>query len=317
MSDMTAHDRVTQHRLRVGTAIALALVLAWLLAGCSSSDAEDGGWSTSRGGDAAFDGGEAAMAEEDRAASDEAGAFAAPDSDRSVIVTGALYITVEDPIAAAEEATRLVRGAGGRIDSRSETAPDEYYGGSAWLTLRIPSDALDRVVDDLRELGEVNEYSTSSFDVTREVTDLDAQISTLRASTQRIEALLDQAEDIEDIISLENELDRRQAELESLEARQRGLDDQVSMSTIDLSLTTEPVVIIDDDPRSFWDGLASGWESLVAFASGVLVATGVVLPWIAALGLIAIAVLVVIRARRRRKRDAVAVPEPQVTSADG
>ncbi|WP_297084043.1 DUF4349 domain-containing protein [uncultured Demequina sp.] len=310
---MTALDRVARHRLRLGAAIALALVLAWLLAGCSSSD--DAGWSTSGGGDAAFEDSAEAMDVEDRAAAEESGEIAAPQADRSVIVTGALYITVEDPIDAAERATRVVRDAGGRVDSRSETAPDEYYGGSAWLTLRIPADALDRVVDDLRDLGDVNEYSTSSYDVTREVTDLDAQISTLRASTQRIEALLDQAEDIDDIIALESELDRRQAELESLEARQRGLDDQVSMSTIELSLTTEPVVIVDDSPRSFWSGLVSGWDALVGFLSGALVVAGVLLPWIALAGLIAIGALLVVRARRSRKRAASDVPEP-VASED-
>src|SRR5690606_34390800 len=103
-------------------------------------------------------------------------------------------------------------------------------------------------------------------------TDLEAQISTLRASTARIESLLTEAQDISDIIKLETELANRQGTLEGLEARQRGLDDQVSMSTIDLSLTTEPVVIVEEEaPSSFLDGLASGWNGLVTFLSGALV----------------------------------------------
>ncbi|MEX0913809.1 MAG: DUF4349 domain-containing protein, partial [Demequina sp.] len=223
-------------------------------------------------------------------------------ADRSVIVTGDLYMTVEDPIAASDTAAGIVQNAGGRIDARRETAPDEYNGGSAWLTLRIPADRLDAVVNELRELGTVDEFSTSSYDVTTEVTDLEAQISTLRASTERIEALLAQAEDIEDIITLENELDRRQAKLESLEARQRGLDDQVSMSTIQLSLTTEPVVEIDDTPETFLDGLESGWNAMVAFGSGALVVIGVLLPWFTLFALMAAAIIVAVRVRQSRTR---------------
>jgi hypothetical protein len=90
------------------------------------------------------------------------------------------------------------------------------------------------------------------------------------------------------------------------------------MSTIDLSLTTEPVVIVGNDgPQNFWGGLVSGWNALVAFLSGVLVVVGVLLPWIALMALIALAVVVGLRRRksriaRRAAASAVipAVPEP-------
>lgn len=255
-----------------------AFALAMLLTGCSSS-ASDGSVEDAGGA-------EAPAAVEDESA---------PDLDRSVIITGSLYMTVDDPIAAADRASAIVQGAGGRIDARSETAADESYGGEAALTLRIPSAQLDQVVDDLRELGTVDEFSTDTTDVTVEVTDLEASISTLRASTQRIESLLAEAEDIADIIALEGELDSRRSELESLEAQQRGLDDQVSMSTILLSLTTEPVVIVDDSPDSFWDGLTAGWSSLVAFGSGAVVIVGVLLPWLALIALVTIAVVYGVR----------------------
>ena len=279
----------------IGTIVAVAI--AAVLAGCSAADAgsaEPGGEAAPPGNDAAYgDGGVPAAPEDTRSST----------ADRSVIITGAMYMTVEDPIAAADQAVGIVQNAGGRIDARSETAPDERYGGSASLTLRIPSNKLDAVVDDLREMGTVDKFSTDSYDVTTEVTDLEAKISTLRASTARIEALLLEAADLSDIIMLENELEGRQAELEGLVARQRGLDDQVSMSTINLSLTTEPVVIVedtDDSPKTFGDGLASGWNTLVAFLSDVLVVVGVLLPWIALLAVIALPLVLAARARKSR-----------------
>ena len=298
MSVMSTRADAAPRAARWGAVASVILALAWMLTGCTSSGSDSSEDMSDSGGmpEMAYD--EEAMAEDgvDSAATDDAS-----DDGRSVIVTGAMYMTVEDPIAAADRATGIVTAAGGRIDARSERAPGEYDGGAAQLTLRIPATALDAVVDDLRELGTVDEFSTDSADVTREVTDLEAQISTLRASTARIERLLADADDISDIIKLESELDRRQAELESLEARQRGLDDQVSMSTIYLSLTTEPVVIVDDAPRTFLGGLESGWNALTAFLSAALVIAGVLLPWVAVAALIGAAVLVVVRAARSRK----------------
>ncbi|WP_159450161.1 DUF4349 domain-containing protein [Demequina sp. NBRC 110056] len=313
---MTTRTAATDSARRWARTAAVAAAAAVILAGCSASDYEAVDYS---GADAALasedSGGGEALAE---AYAAEDGDAAPAEADRSVIVTGSMYMTVEDPIAAAEEATSIVRSAGGRIDARSETAPEEGDGGAAWMTLRIPSDDLEDVVDDLRGLGTVDEFTTESYDVTTQVTDLESQISTLRASTERIQMLLVEAEDIGDIIALENELDGRQAELESLEARQRGLDDQVSMSTLDLSLTTEPVVIVDDDPKSFWDGLVAGWEGLTAFVAGTLVVVGVLLPWLALMTVIALVVLVVVRALRARKaRRAAPAAQPVGATASG
>lgn len=301
--------------------VAVVVALLWALAGCSSSADDMSAVEESAVG--GMDGGAAYSEAEDVGTEDTGGeaSGAEPAADRALIVTGAMYMTVEDPIVAADRAAGIVQRAGGRVDARSETAATEYDGGSAWLTLRIPASELDGAVEDLRELGTVDEYSTESADVTREVTDLEAQISTLEASTARIEGLLAEAEKIADIITLENELDGRQAELEALTARQRGLDDQVSMSTIDLSLTTEPIVAVEtsDDPDSFWDGLTTGWDGLVAFLSGVLVVVGVLLPWAAVAGVVAVLVWLAVRAlRRNRAPEAAPAPaQPATASADG
>ncbi|WP_062070196.1 DUF4349 domain-containing protein [Demequina sediminicola] len=291
-------------RLRAGVLGAVLILAALLMTGCSASS-EDSSSAYSGQDDALVDR-EALTTEESMADASGGGDIGIEQTesvvdDRSVIVTGSMFMTVDDPVAVADDAAAIVTDAGGRIDGRSETAPTDYDGGSAWMTLRIPSDQLDAVVDDLRALGSVDEFNTHTLDVTREVTDLDAEISTLTASTDRIEALLDQAEDIEDIIALESELDSRRSELESLEARQRGLSDQVSMSTVDLSLTTEPAVLVDDSPSTFLGGIETGWNALTGFASAALVSLGVLLPWLAVLGIVAAAVIVLVR-RRRVKR---------------
>jgi len=84
------------------------------------------------------------------------------------------------------------------------------------------------------------------------------------------------------------------------------------MSAIDLSLTTEPVVLIEDDsPRTFWTGLESGWDGLVTFVTGALVVLGVLLPWLAAAAVVGGVVLVAVRAARSRNaQEAPKAPVP-------
>ncbi len=307
-----------RRRARGAGVIAGLAVLAGVLAGCSAS-ADSAMESVAGGADMGGEADSAAVAEE--AYDGDTSTSTTVAEDRSVIVTGSIYMTVDEPIAAADQVVMVVQAAGGRIDGRSETAPDEDYGGSATLTLRIPADQLDSVVERLRELGTIDELSTQSSDVTATVTDLESRISTLRASTARIEGLLADAVDISDIITLEDELASRQAELESLEAQQRGLEDQVSLSTIYLSLTTAPVVVVvdDDSPETFWDGLVAGWDALIAFVSVILVVLGVLLPWLAVAGLFGLLLWVVIRrtiARKPRETRAdVAEAMPMSTTA--
>lgn len=219
--------------------------------------------------------------------------------ERSVITTGYLYLTVEAPLEAAAEAARIADRAGGRVDGRTEYAPEERGYASAELILRLPSATLTATLDELRALGEVEELSLQSSDVTREVQDIDARISALSSSVTRLLALQDAAATVEDLIDLETAISDRQGQLESLEAQQRYLADQVDLSTIRLTLGSDATAPADE-PDTFLTGLIAGWESLVAVGSGLLILTGVLLPWLAVLGVLALVVVLIVRGAMRR-----------------
>lgn len=231
-------------------------------------------------------------------------------TDRQVITTGWVTITVDEPVDAAAEATRIVESAGGRIDARSEYAPGDGDRGSATLTLRVPAATLTATLDKLRELGDVQEISLNSSDVTMQSADLSARIGALQASVDRLIALLPTATDTTALVALETALSERQAELDSLKAQQRYLDDQVSMSTISLSLVSVADAPVEE-PDTFLSGIITGWNAFVAFFAGLLVALGVLLPWLAFAGLIALLIILLVR-RARRKAATTTVATPKV-----
>lgn len=226
------------------------------------------------------------------------GAMDADTAARDVIVTGSALITVDSPAEAADETARIVESAGGHVDARTETAPRNGFAGRADLTVRIPADRLDTTLEEIAEIGRVEERNTQSVDVTQVTEDLDARITALQASVDRLLALMTQATTTADLIAIETALSDRQANLESLQSQRASLADQVDYSTVSIQLVS-PAEAPVDEPDTFLSGLITGWEALVAFFSFVLIALGVVLPWIP---LVAIAIAIALLARRRWRR---------------
>jgi hypothetical protein len=247
-----------------------------------------------------------------------AGDAATSQADRSVVVTGDAVISVSDPLAAATDATRIVGDAGGRVDGRSEQAGAGGAAASATLTLRIPAAKLDATLDRLRALGRVDRVSTSTADVTGQTQDLNARITALRTTISRMLDLEQRATDTTDLVAIETAIGDRQGQLESLEAQQRDLADQVAMSTITLTLQPRGTTV-PPSKAGFGDGLATGWSGFVAFWGGALVVLGVLLPWlgmVAALAAVAGAVVWLVR-RRRPRPASPGVSPPPVSSTRG
>jgi len=185
------------------------------------------------------------------------------------------------------------------------------------LTVRIPTSSLTATLDKLKALGKTENVALTSVDVTTQVQDLDARISALRASVDRLTALLSTATDTDTLIKLETAISERQGSLESLEAQQRGLADQVSLSTIELWLISEADAPVET-PDTFWSGLVAGWAAFTGFLGFLLVAAGVLLPWIVLAAIAAGVTLLIVRRRRRASAAVIAAgaTESDATGAD-
>jgi hypothetical protein len=211
---------------------------------------------------------------------------------------------------AVAQAAGTVRGIAAAAGGFQATAD----GGGAQVTvsLRVPTDQYDAVLDKLTAVGDVTARSESSQDVTAAVADVNSRVESMTASVARVRALLAQATGIADVISIESELANREADLESLQQQQAALSGQVAMSTISLSITaittdpqpTEPVT--QDNP--FITGLNSGWAALVGFAGWVGGVFGALLPFLPLLAGVAVLAWWLLRRTRRRRAAAAATP---------
>lgn len=276
-------------------ALALGLTSLLTLGGCQAG-------ATESYDDMAVSAPEMAVSESVEMAAVEADGKASYQSEPDVITTGYLSMTVENPSTVADEITEVVVTSGGRVASRSDYTPVDYGQPSAYLDVRIPSSDLDATVASITGLGEVQEISVNTVDVSLQKVDLDARIEVLDAAIERLTTLLASAETTADLITIESALAERQAELDSLQSQRDYLSDQTLFATLSISLMT-PADATPSDPDGFLDGLVRGWESVLAFFAGTIVWAGILVPW---LGL-AIAVVGVLwgitRLRAARKKS--------------
>jgi len=275
-------------------------VLTLLLTGCTANS----GSSVDTDGSGIVSGGVAPV--EGEIAADSVAGGKTTDvqyANRDVITTGSVSITATDPIAASASAVTITEQAGGRVDSRSENPATDIQPASARLTLRIPSNELDRTLAELKKLGRLNYVSLSAQDVTQQSRDLDARVTALTTSVDRLLTLMASATSTADLISIETALSSRQAELESLKSQRNYLTDQIDYSTVRLDLVTEGTVAAGG-PDSFWSGIVAGWTALVAALGGLLIGLGVALPWMIVLAIFGAIVLLIVRLFARRRKAA-------------
>lgn len=222
------------------------------------------------------------------------------DTDRQVVTTASAVVEVDDTRDASSEVIDRITSVGGHVESREERTDDDGRPTHASLTVRVPAEDLSAVIEGLEDVGDVADLTETARDVTGTVRDLDARIEALETSADRLIEILAEADTAEELLQVETTLSERQADLESLQAERNALGDQVSMSTLHLTLSTEPVTEVQAD--GFVGGLQTGWNGLVGFVNAVLVLTGAALPWLAVIAVPAVVIFVLIRRRVRRRR---------------
>lgn len=238
-----------------------------------------------------------------------------------IIRTVSITVQVKDVSKALAKVRTTAQKAGGFIGSETTTLIEEEGGEgsesseSTDIVLRVPVGEYEQVLKDLEGTGKLLHREAEAEDVSEQVVDVESRLTTQRASVNRIRELMDKATKLSDVVTLEGELSRRQADLESLLSRQASLKDRTSLATINLSLSENPVEeSVEDDDPGFLDALAGGWSAFVTMLRWIAVTFAAVLPFAAAAALVVFAWLRLTRTRRQNPAPATAaVPAPAAT----
>lgn len=186
------------------------------------------------------------------------------------------------------------------------TRPPRGRVDSGQLVLRVPADQFDAARADLAKLGTVDGESITGQDVTAQLVDLGARITSLQAQEDAFRTLLTKASGIGDILQIQTQLFDVRTQIEQLQAQQSQLNDQAAMSTITAAIY-EPAAAIEAQPDSTGEKttLAKAWDRAAGATLDVLAGMVVVLGYAVPLaGLLLVAGLILVPVLRRRRRQA-------------
>lgn len=283
-------------RMRTSAAVAgVLLTAAVLLAGCGassndSSSASDAAVPKQAEGAGNKAGSDSKAGSDGKAGADSKAGAAQPTISRAIIKTGSLTVEVDNDKVSAQrqKVIGIVTGLRGQVTSEDTGSDGEGRITQASLVLKVPTGSYEAAIEKLSELGKRTAIHQESSDVTEQVVDVDSRISSQRASLDRMRALLAKATTIGDVVSVESELTRREADLEALLAKQKNLSLQTELATLSLTLVEKGKTpeVAKAESHGFLSGLRGGWDAFTKTFSALATAFGAMLPFLIALALI-------------------------------
>ncbi len=228
---------------------------------------------------------------------------------KKIIAKGNVSLESDDVEATVVDVQEITDRYFGEITERETTTNDDGDVNTARLLLRIPVEDFTTALADLEQVADLQSSNSGEEDVTTKVIDTRVRIRAQRRSLARVEALLDRAQSISDIIRIESQLSRRQADLESLERRLHYLNNQTSMSTISVNVSLPPKEKKEKEKgepeeAGFLAGLEDGWKALKSFGTDTATVTGQLLPFAAVLLVIGGPLWLLVRRFLRHQGDA-------------
>lgn len=215
---------------------------------------------------------ENSVVEEEVMESEELGVESTIASNRKLIKNVNLNVETEDFDTLIPKVEGKVQELGGYIESLNIYNGSTRYGSesrNAYMTIRVPKDKLNSFVSDVAEISNIINREENTQDVTLQYVDMESHKKALQIEQTRLMELLEQAENIEDIIVIEERLSQVRYELESMEAQLRTYDNLIDYSTIQLSINEverlTPIVEV-----SAWEKMTTGFaNSLVNVGKGI------------------------------------------------
>lgn len=327
-----------KHKL-VKTSMALALALSLLLTGCGASspgfsanskaESDVSESTTAQSAPMAGDFGYYDEVAEEEAATEGAAtatsetAVSDPLAGKNIklIWTANLDMETLDFDTMIEAMNQSIRDFGGYVESsyveggqRLSGYRNNRYGS---YTVRIPATQLDAFLNQMGTIGNVTSRSKSSENITLEYADNEARKATLELEEQKLMELLEQATELEDIITLEARLSDVHYQLDGYSSTLRKYDDLVDFSTVYISVS-EVQKMTEVKAETLSERISAGFSDsiyeLKTFAEDLIVflvaRSPILLIWAIVIILVVVIVRKVLKHRSSKPKKERWLPEP-------
>ncbi|MEA5027221.1 MAG: DUF4349 domain-containing protein [Erysipelotrichaceae bacterium] len=198
-------------------------------------------------------------------ASDKSASDAATESSDSemLLINAYISLAIEDNETADSLIREYVKTNGGKIvNSNNYLTTDDYKVFT--LEVKIPQTVYDAFMSYLKEQGKVENASETSYDVINQYNDNSLRLTMLQNKLDRLNALMEQAQNMSDLITIEDAVSQTIYEIELLNSSQNELEYDNEYASV--NITINPVMKESVETSGFDDILINAFTaSLNAF----------------------------------------------------
>lgn len=214
---------------------------------------------------------------------------AEPAIDQRTIKNGNLTLKVERLSEAQEKITEIAASNGGNVFSTNiSRSKSDIRSGT--VTVRVPVANFEKTFEEVKKVATiVVRESTSGQDVTEEYLDLEARVKNKKTEEESYTRILNQAQKIEDILAITQQISNVRGEIESLEGQIKYLTSQTDMSTIIVNMSEDQEITATDSWRPFQivkEAVNSLVKNLQGFVNFLIVSAIVFIPVVALYALV-------------------------------
>jgi hypothetical protein len=196
--------------------------------------------------------------------------------DTKIIKTAFLTIEVNDVPGSVELLKNLAAQKGGYISS---TNVQKNYNNrlTGSVIIRVPAKEFETTLAGVQAIGTVKSISTQGQDVTEEYVDLQAQKISYQNQLAQYNEIMKKAVNVEDVITVQQQIDRVQVQLNRLEGRLKYLDSRIDLSTITVNLQ-EPEPVGGQSGHNFVSTINEGISGFFGMIDAVIILFFTLLP---------------------------------------
>ena len=189
---------------------------------------------------------------------------------RQVISQASVSMEVDEvPVAVAQVRT-TAESLGGFVGQLSSSGGPERQ--QSTMTIRVPQAEFFTALEHIKSLGKVRSENVGSEDVTERFIDLEARLRSALREEESLLSLLDKANQVSEILTIERELSRVRSDIERDQGQLNFLERRVDLSTITVSLFPPDAEVAEPPSGSLTievSDVSRSVEGIKALVSGV------------------------------------------------
>ncbi|MCD4783370.1 MAG: DUF4349 domain-containing protein [Candidatus Eremiobacteraeota bacterium] len=210
---------------------------------------------------------------------------------RKIVRTASVSLYLENFDKGSKEIESITRQYSGVVANKSvQRSTYSVYGT---MTLWVPAEKLKEFIEKIEKVGKVRSSQMTAEDISDQYYDLEARLRSKTKQEERLLSMLDkEGNSLDHLLKLEQELARVRGEVETMEGRKRRWDQQVTYSTVTVTLTQD--IQAAREPDDIWKPFRRAIRDIkptfissvgvfIKFIGGIVLLAVALIPWAIAL----------------------------------